>query len=384
MGSGRSNKARELLLGGDIVGVLQHGHFGDPTPGLGRAAYHPPMPNGSQRMLGIYLEVRVIPVLLWSFTGLTLGTALAVHEGAALHVGDYLAAVAIGVLLQGIVAHTVNDLADWRSGTDRDPEPRVISGGSGTLAGGRLTERDLTVACVLASAAAVGIGLSLAAARGWWLLLFGAVGLAGAVLYTLPPVRLAYRPYAGEAVAFVCVWACGAGSFALQAGSLTTTAAFAATAHAAGCVAMLMVHHYLDRGPDSRARPPKVTSVVRLGAQARRYARWWGMTSIALSIAAVVVVSPAFATMGIAAVFGLAAHARVVMNDVAAVTRAELQVIALGIGGGLTASAFLAPPLGLALPAAAALFALDLRVASIVGAPADAPKALVPGPETRS
>lgn len=342
------------------------------------------MPSSSQRLVGVYLEIRVIPVLLWSFTGITVGAALAVHEGATLRAGDYLAAVAIGVLLQGIVAHTVNDLADWRSGTDGDPAPRVISGGSGTLTGGWLSERDLMVACVVASAAAAGIGLSLAAVRGWWLLLFGAIGLAGAVLYTLPPVRLAYRPYAGEAVAFVCVWACGAGSFALQAGSLTTTAAFAATAHAAGCVAMLMVHHYLDRGPDSRARPPKVTSVVRLGAQARRYACLWGITSVGLSIGAAVVASPAFAAMAVAAVLGLAAHARVAANDVAAVTRAELRVIALGIAGGLGAAALLAPPLGWALPAAAALFALDLRVASTIGATVGAPKTLVPDPETRS
>jgi 1,4-dihydroxy-2-naphthoate octaprenyltransferase len=342
------------------------------------------MPSTAQRFLGVYLEVRVIPVLLWSFTGITIGTAFAVHQGAGLRVGDYLAAVAIGVLLQGIVAHTVNDLADWRSGTDRDPEPRVISGGSGTLTGGWLSERDLAVACVLASAAAIGIGLSLAAARGWWLLLFGAIGLAGAVLYTLPPVRLAYRPYAGEAVAFVCVWACGAGSFALQTGSLTATAALAATTHAAGCVAMLMVHHYLDRGPDSRARPPKVTSVVRLGAQARRYACAWGCVFIALSVGAAVVVAPAFVVLAVAAALGLAAHARVAVDDVAAVTRAELCIIALGIVGGLASAAVLAPPLGWALPAAAALFALDLRVASSVTGPARSPKALVPDPETRS
>lgn len=342
------------------------------------------MPTASQRLVGLYLEVRVIPVLLWSFTGITLGTAFAVHEGATLRVGDYLAAVAIGVLLQGIVAHTVNDLADWRSGTDRDPQPRVISGGSGTLTGGWLSERDLLVACVVAGAAAMAIGVALAATRGWWLLLFGAIGLAGAVLYTLPPVRLAYRPFAGEAVAFVCVWACGAGSFALQTGSLTGGAALVAGAHAAGCVAMLMVHHYLDSGPDSRARPPKVTSVVRLDAQARRYACSWGLAFVTLSVGAAVVASPTFTALGVAAALGLAVHARVTPNDVAAVTRSELCVIALGISGGLTTASLLAPPFVWALVAAAALFALDLRVASSITAPAGAPNALVPDPETRS
>ena len=51
----------------------------------------------------------------------------------------YLAAVAVGVLLQGLVAHAVNEIADWRSGTDADPAPRVISGGSKVIASGLLT-----------------------------------------------------------------------------------------------------------------------------------------------------------------------------------------------------------------------------------------------------
>ena len=108
-----------------------------------------------RRLLGLYLEVRVIPVLLWSFTAITLGTALAVRDGADLSVPGYLAAVAVGVLLQGLVAHAVNEIADWRSGTDADPAPRVISGGSKVIASGLLTPGELR---------AVGIGAAGAAA----------------------------------------------------------------------------------------------------------------------------------------------------------------------------------------------------------------------------
>ena len=72
---------------------------------------------------GLWLELRVIPVLLWSFSAITLGTALAAR-GGILHGWYYLGAVALGVLIQGVLAHTVNEIEDWRSGTDRHGSPR--------------------------------------------------------------------------------------------------------------------------------------------------------------------------------------------------------------------------------------------------------------------
>jgi len=62
---------------------------------------------------GLWLEVRVIPVLLWSFSALTVGTALAAH-GGDLKVWYYVGAVALGALIQGLLAHSVNEIADWR------------------------------------------------------------------------------------------------------------------------------------------------------------------------------------------------------------------------------------------------------------------------------
>ena len=223
-------------------------------------------------LLGLWLEIRVIPVLLWSFTAITLGTALAWHDGDGISVPGYLTAVGIGVLLQGLVAHCVNEVFDWRSGTDRDPAPRVISGGSKVIASGLLSPRALAWIGGGAALIAAVAGLLAAAEWGWVLALYGLVGLAGAVLYTLPPVRAAYRPFSGEAVAFVCVWCCTTGAYVLQRGELSGGAALAGIAYAASCVAMLMMHHYLDRLPDSRALPPKTTTIVRLGRAGRRYA----------------------------------------------------------------------------------------------------------------
>ncbi len=118
----------------------------------------------SETLRGLWLEVRVIPVLLWSFSALTLGTALAAH-GRDLDVWFYLGAVALGVLIQGLLAHSVNEVEDWRSGTDRHASPRVISGGSKVIVAGLLSPRALWWVFAGAFAATTVIGLSLVAAR---------------------------------------------------------------------------------------------------------------------------------------------------------------------------------------------------------------------------
>jgi 1,4-dihydroxy-2-naphthoate octaprenyltransferase len=311
-------------------------------------------------LLGVYLEFRMVPLLAWPYTAITLGTAIAAYDRGYVVVWAYLLAMAVGVLLQGLVAHSVNEIVDWRSGTDRDPARRVISGGSKVIASGLLTTRQLTWLAVGAGAAGASLGLVAAATRGWVLVLFGLGGLAGAVFYTLPPLRGAYRPFAGEALTFGCLWGCLAGAYVVQAGRLSGGAALAGVGYASSCVAMLMMHHYLDRGPDTRALPQKTTSVVRLGALARRYAVAWATAAVASFAALAVWVNPRF----LIAAFGLAlvllVHASVDPDDPSSVTRAELWVILLGMASGLGTAAALAPGLAWALIPPAVLVPLEL------------------------
>jgi 1,4-dihydroxy-2-naphthoate octaprenyltransferase len=316
-------------------------------------------------LLGLWLEIRIIPVLLWSFTAITLGTALAWSDGGGVSVWGYLAAVAVGVLLQGLVAHCVNEVVDWRSGTDRDPAPRVISGGSKVIASGLLGPRALQLTGVAAALAATAIGIAAAATWGWILLAYGVTGLAGAVLYTLPPVRAAYRPFTGEAVAFVCIWGCTTGAYVLQRGELSGGAALAGIAYAASCVAMLMMHHYLDRLPDSRALPPKTTTIVLLAGTGRRYAVMWAAIALAAAGLLSLLVDDRFAIAAAGLALALVVHASVDPEDPASVTRSELAVILLGIGAGLGTAAALAPPLAWSLVAAAVLVPVELALSGM-------------------
>jgi 1,4-dihydroxy-2-naphthoate octaprenyltransferase len=295
-------------------------------------------------LVGCYLELRVVPVLLWSFSAITLGSALAWDKAG--HAGWMIAAWVIGLLLQGAVAHCVNELTDWRSGTDRDPAPRVLSGGSKVLRAGLLTERDLVWMGTGAAVLATGLGVVVAAERGWWLLVFGAVGIAGAVTYTLPPLAAAYVPFAGEGVAVLCVWACAVGGFAVQAGSISAQVLLVGASHAAFCISMLMFHHYLDRGPDSRAQPPKRTTVVRLGGGgARAYGLAWAGVATGSALLGTLIVDVGLAPTAVAGAVAVVLHARVDLEDPVAVTRAEAIVIGAGIVAAITSSILLAPTL---------------------------------------
>jgi 1,4-dihydroxy-2-naphthoate octaprenyltransferase len=313
-------------------------------------------------LLGLWLEIRVIPVLLWSYTAITLGTAMAWADEGGISVPGYLVAVLMGVLVQGLVAHCVNEVADWRSGTDRDPSPRVISGGSKVIASGLLSPRSLVVVGVAATVAAVALGAAAALTWGWVLALYGGPGIVAAILYTLPPVRAAYRPFAGEAIAFGCTWACVSGAYVLQTGSLAGGVALAGIAHAATCVAMLMMHHYLDRVPDSRARPPKTTTIVLLGAAGRRYGVLWAVIALAAAILLTALVDGAFAVMAVAAAVAVVLHAAVAPDDAASVTRNELGVILAGMAGGLGTAAVLVPEMAWAAVPVALLVPLELAV----------------------
>ena len=321
---------------------------------------------------GLWLEVRVIPVLLWSFSALTVGTALAAH-GRDLQVWYYVGAVVLGALIQGLLAHSVNEIADWRSGTDRHPSPRMISGGSKVIVAGLMGERALMATFGAAFLATTVLGLTLVAARGLVVLPFGVVGVAGAILYTLPPVRAAYRPFAGEAIAFICLADCVVGAHVLQGGrAVDGTTLATAVAVAAYAVGMLMVHHYLDYDADRTATPPKVTSIVRLGlAGGRRYAIGWCVLALVAAMAGSVA-EPRLLPLVAGYVIGLLAHLRCRPGDVESVTKNELAIIFAGIAAALSAAALLVPALSLAMVVAVALVAVEMRLAV---APAGTPAA---------
>ncbi len=308
-----------------------------------------------RRILGVFLEFRLIPVLLWSYTATTLGTALASHEHGAMDWGLYLTTLAVAMLVQGFETHAINEIYDWRSGTDRAQTPRVISGGSKVLNRGLLSIRDLWGIFAVSSALIWTLSAYLFVTRSWTLLVFVLPGYLSGLAYTIPPIRTAYRPFVGELTGgFLGVLLCVLGAYYVQTLTVSWMAIVAAVAYACVCVAMLLMHHYLDLEADLSATPPKRTTITVLGRAA-------GKTyTVGYAVAALILFtflsfrSPLFLPAIPFAVLALIAHARVRPSDPASVTEKELRVIQAGIAAGLTSAVAMEPAL-FAAPVAATL-----------------------------
>ncbi len=311
---------------------------------------------------GVWLEIRVIPVLLWSYAALTVGTGLAFHAGHR-SLPLYAGALVLGVLIQGLVAHCTNEVVDWRSGTDRHDTPRVLSGGSKVVVLGLIGQRGMLVLLAVAFTITTALGVALAATQGWWLLGFGLAGVAGAILYSAPPVRAAYRPFLGEAIAFGCLVLCVTGAYRLQGGHPGLLEIEAGVAVGAYAVGMLMMHHYLDREADLAATPRKTTSIVFLGlARGQRYAAAWDVVSLVAALACTLR-EPRLAPLAIGAALALPLHLRCDPADVASVTVAEFKVIALGIVGALASGVLLDPLIAIAVVPALVMVGVELALA---------------------
>ncbi|MFD1038974.1 prenyltransferase [Virgibacillus byunsanensis] len=90
-----------------------------------------------------------------------------------------------------------------------------------------------------------------------------AIGIWGAISYSLPPFRFSYRPFIGEWLSmFPSVFVLGLAGAWLALDSIPEWALQNAIFNALFCLAWVMVHHIPDREADRMATPIKQTSVV--------------------------------------------------------------------------------------------------------------------------
>ena len=307
-----------------------------------------------RKALGWFLEFRLIPVLLWSFTAVVLGTAMAFAVAGTFDPLWFVVALALGGLVQGWETHAVNEIYDWRSGTDQIGL-RALSGGSKVRNMGLLDERDLWRIYAWATLGVAALTIWVVVARAPWLALVIVAGYLIGLAYTVPPIAMSYRPFAGEWLGgFPGVLLSGLGAYAIQALSLSPAAAIALAAHALVCTGMLVVHHYADAPMDAAAVPPKRTTVVALGFRnAKRYAAGMAGAAVLLDLWLAVTFHHAFFFAAVLTFPTIWYHLRINPTNLESTTRNELRVIQLGIAAGLSTSVLLAPILWPLLPLAA-------------------------------
>src|SRR6266540_3222987 len=270
-----------------------------------------------RKALGWFLEFRLIPVLLWSYTAVVLGTATAFAIAGTFYPLWFVVALALGGLVQGWETHAVNEIYDWRSGTDQIGL-RALSGGSKVRNMGLLDERDLWRIYAWATLGVAALTIWVVVARAPWLALIIVAGYLIGLAYTVPPIAMSYRPFAGEWLGgFPGVLLSGLGAYAIQALSLSPVAAIAFAAHALVCTGMLVVHHYADAGMAGVA--------------------------VLLDLWLAVTFHHAFFFAAVLTVPTLWFHLRIDPTNLESTTRNELRVIQLGIAAGLSTSVVLAP-----------------------------------------
>lgn len=186
-----------------------------------------------------FFTATIVPVLL--------GTAIAWHEGSV-HWGLFVAAL-VGTVAINAAFDMSNDYFDHRSGTDtanRNLTP--FSGGSRTIQDGILKPRTVLLAALAFYAVGIGIGVYLAATRGWTILALGGIGVFLAFFHNAPPLNLYRRfPGAGElAVGVGCGPITVLGAYFVQTQRLTLEAFYASLPVALLITALLYINEFHD------------------------------------------------------------------------------------------------------------------------------------------
>ncbi len=191
-----------------------------------------------------------------------VGTACAVAAGG-FRAGPAVAA-AVGALLLQISANFANDVFDFEKGADREDRlgpPRAVQSGL-------LSPAAMRRGLVAVLAAALAIGVYLAAVAGWPVVAIGIASIAGAVAYTGGPFPLGYHGLGDLMVLLFFGFVAVCGTAFVQLGGVPALAVAAAVPVGALATAILVVNNLRDRAGDAIAG--KRTLAVRLGASGAR------------------------------------------------------------------------------------------------------------------
>ena len=237
----------------------------------------------------LFLRATRLPFLTATFVPILLGIAVAAWKDGFNWWLALLTVVGGACIHLGI--NVANDVFDTRSGADEaNVNPTQFSGGSRVILYGLLSLRQMEMLAAAFFAAGIGIGVALAATRGWDLLWVGIAGALIGVFYTAPPLKLVHRGL-GEICVFLGFGPIMAlGAYFVQAQDYALEPLLASIPVGILIALVLYVNEVPDRPADAAAG--KGTLPVRLSKDAV-------VNGYALAVAA------AFALIAVFAVTGL-------------------------------------------------------------------------------
>lgn len=197
-----------------------------------------------------------------SMTPVVVGSSVAFAEGRV-HPGLFLAVLGASVAIHA-GANLANDYFDHVRGVDTAES----IGPSGVIQHGLLAPGTVLRGALILFAFSAVLGIVLVAARGWPILLIGALSVAAGYAYTGGPVPLGYVGL-GDLVVFIFMGiVTTAGAYYVQTAQVSSTVVWAALPLAALVDAILVVNNLRDLDGD-RARG-KRTLATLIGRPATR------------------------------------------------------------------------------------------------------------------
>lgn len=213
-----------------------------------------------------FMIFRILAVLVWAVMTVLLSSAIAVYETGRIDWINFFLVMLIASLTQGYPAHIVNEIIDWQSGADRFKKLGEKSGGSKVIKSGLATIPQLWLMFAITTLVIFVFVFLLYVRTDHRSLWFFGVGYLVCIFYTLPPLRFAYRPFAGEWLGgFMGIMLNMTGNYFVQTGFVSPLILIFSMTIGLVYIAIMMLFHYLDYESDRQAVPQKKTTIVFLG-----------------------------------------------------------------------------------------------------------------------
>jgi 1,4-dihydroxy-2-naphthoate octaprenyltransferase len=281
-------------------------------------------------------------ISLASFSGIFLGACAAARE-APLSL-SWLLLTILGIFSIEVAKNASGEIVDFDSGTDLAvaPEDRSpFSGGKRVLVDGLLTRRQTAAIAAAGYVAGIAAGLLIVFARAPLVLPLGVLGVAAALFYHWPPLRLAYRGLGEIAVALAYGPLIVCGTFLVQRGHVAAWIVWLSVALGLLVADFLLVNEFPDARADAQAG--KRTLVVHLGG-ARAATLFAALAAAAFLVLLLLPLAgaPAAVWLGAAGVFPAAraafilrAHPETTSRIIPAQRLALLAFLLLAVGSGV-------------------------------------------------
>jgi len=163
------------------------------------------------------------PVTAWGVVGIMIAVACALNSGLAIDLPNLFYVTGLILLIQGIVAHGVNDLADLE--VDKIA-PIEETGRSKVLVTGEVTRNQMLAILCSAGLAAFLLVIFIAMRAGPYVFVFTAFMLYAVFGYSCKPLRLGWRPFSELTVVVPTIMMLILGVEYVMIGTVTPLAAF--------------------------------------------------------------------------------------------------------------------------------------------------------------